>query len=259
MDDTNLGSILSDQAEEQVEQTQTEVTDTGEQATPPVEQEDPVEKHRKGLEAAAAAERRRRQEAEQRAQQLERELQQYRQPAKQTELVRPRREEYSSQEEYEDAIFAYWDKVREQESRQEKQKQELQESESRFWKAVDDVIAKGNEKYSDFNAVVNQGLGPFLDHSQQGMALRFALTQIESGHEVAYWLGKNPADAQRVAQLPPPRMLAALGAIETRLSASPVQKPSLPQTLTQARDARGQFTKETYDGPTPLDDVLAKR
>jgi hypothetical protein len=257
MDDNNLGSVLSDQpAAEVVEQTtQEEVVDTGEQVTaPPAEpQEDPVEKHRKGLEAAVMAERRKRQELEQRIAQFE---QQQRPPQPKAGLERPKRDAFASLEEYEDALLEYGDRrrdAREQETRQQEQ-QRLHEETMR--RTADEVVKKGQQKYADFDTVINSGLGSYLTP-----VMHQALLESDQAHELAYWLGKNPAEAARVSALPPPRLLIELGRIESKLSAAPAQpKPSIPQTLTQARDSRGQFQKEpAYDGPTPLDDVLATR
>lgn len=255
MDDNNLGSILSGQPSEPevVETPEPEIVDTGEQTSaPPAEpQEDPVEKHRKGLEAAVMAERRKRQELEARLAQLE----QPKQPEPKS-LERPKRDAYASQEEYEDALLEYGDKRRDHRDRETRQQEEQRKHAETMQRTVDEVVTKGQQKYADFDAVINSGLGPYLSP-----VMHQALLESEQAHEVAYWLGKNPAEAARVSQLPPPRMLIELGRIETKLSAAPVPpKPSIPQTLTQARDTRGQFSKETtYDGPTPLDDVLATR
>lgn len=262
--DNGLGSILSDQTEaepEVVEQTtEAEAVDTGETTASPAEtrEEDPIEKHRKGLEAGIAAERQRRQQAEQRAQQLEQQLREREpKPAPQADagIARPKRDEYESQEAYEDALLEYGDRRREARTQQERKQQEEREHIANFDRQASETVAKGQAQYADFDTVINTGLGPFLNPVMQQALV------LGGGHEVAYWLGKNPAEAQRVSQMSPMAMVLEIGRLEAKVKGQePEPKPSIPQTLTQARDARtGQFKPTGYDGPTPLDDIFKKR
>ncbi len=278
--DTSLGDVLSDEVvtseAEQVEQ-----HDTGEieSATPAddqveqeqqQEQEDPIEKHRKGLEAGIAAERKRRQEVEAKAAQLQAELQRLKQPEKpaQTDaIVRPKRDEFATQEEYEDALLEYGDKRREHMAEQQRQERQAQEYAQQMQRTADEVVTKGQESFQDFDTVINSGLGPYLaQETPQAQVFRQALLTSKRAHEVAYYLGKHPEEAQRIYALQPLQMVDEIAEIRlTKLDAmgaEPKQdnKPFLPKTLTQARDARtGQFQPKEYDGPTPLDDVLATK
>jgi multidrug efflux pump subunit AcrA (membrane-fusion protein) len=282
MSDFSLEAVLSDEPvqADAVQAAEVVEPETGEEAgTPPVEeghpeqQDDPVARKHKGLEAAAVAERQKRQAAEQRAQQLEaqlREFQQQKQPTqqKQTEqLARPKRDEFESQEEYEDALLDFGDRRRELRQQQEAQERQAREQAEQIERAATDVIAKGQTAFADFDAVINTGLGPLLSQgTQQSHLFRQALLTGERGHEVAYYLGQNAAEAQRIYALPPMQMVRAVSLIEaTKLDAlpeaeEPRAKPQLPKTLTQARDARtGQFKPDVYSGPTPLDQVLASK
>lgn len=267
MDDNSLSSVLDESApqEEQIEQTEVEqieqvaeVTDSGEQETaPPAEtQEDEGEKRQKGLEAALLAERRKRQEFEQRLAQYE----QQRQPQQQHQADKePQESEFATQQEYLRALAKFEARQIVAQERAEAEKERLEQQErdrlNEIQRHANETVSKGQAKYKDFDSVINDGLGPFLNQQ-----LQQALLMSEQGHEVAYWLGKNPAEAARVAQLPPMAMVRELAFIETKLQAQPAQqKPSIPQTLTQARDARGQFQAKAYDGPTPLDAIVARR
>ena len=115
--------------------------------------------------------------------------------------------------------------------------------------------------------MINRGLGQFLaQQTQQAQLFRQSLFAAgERGHEVAYFLAQDQAEAQRVYSLPPVQMVRAIALIEaTKLTQGEAQeaapKPVIPRTLTQARDARsGQFKADSYDGPTPLDEILAKK
>ena len=263
---------------QQLEVTQSEPTETHheeqeqttgehEAAPPAVEQDDEADKHRKGLEATVMAERRRRQEVER---QLA-EIQQRQQAATQTAapktqgdaLERPKRAQFADDEAYEDALLEYGDKRREAREQQAKQQREQQDKDAEFSNSLTTMIGRGQTKYPDFDVVVNTGLGEHLSRPQQGEALRFALAQSERGEDVAYHLGKNTAEAARVASLSPPKMLHAIGVIEAKLSVSEQSeaqdnRPAIPQTLTTQRNASGRFTP-AYSGPTPLDDVLAAK
>lgn len=254
-----LNAILSEEVQTEVEQAdepaqaeaqveQAEVATGEEAATPAETQDDQVEKHRKGLEAAAVAERQKRQAAEQRAQALEAELAKFTKPVEQPKpLTRPQRDEFQTQEDYEDALLEFGDRRRELIDQQKQAQREQDSQAQEFQRTADQTVAKGREKYRDFDTVINDGLGPFLNP-----VLQQALV-LGGGHEVAYWLGKNPTEAARVSQLPPMQMILEIGRIEAKMTLP--EKVALPQTLTQARDARGQF--QTYSGPTPLDDIVA--
>lgn len=228
-----------------------EAQDTGEQApAPPAEpqREDPEEGKRKGLEAALIAERRRRQQLEEQFAQLQQQAQ-----PKQSENGPP------DPNSYQDNPQAYWEAVAEykaeqvlerkiQESRKQAQLQahrrEMEERDRR----MNDVVTNGQLKYADFDPVINTGLGPFLTPE-----LGNKLADADAGHDLAYWLGKNPGEAARVSKLTGDALVRALTRIEYQITAQP--KPSIPATLTTTRDARGQFAG-VQTGPTTLHDIL---
>lgn len=257
METTDLASILSEEettvetpeVEAQAETPEpTEPEPTGETAAPPAEpKDDPIDTHRKGLEAAVLAERRKRQELEQ---QLARFTQQQ-QPVKQDGPPDPNAYQENPQE--------YWRLLARYEARQELQEvvRQAQEQQTQQMQArqaqevasrIDALVAAGNAKYRDFDSVINAGLGPFLNPS-----LKEAIADSEAGADVSYWLGKNPGEAARISQLPEKAMVREITKLESRVRA-PVRQ-TIPQTLTQTRDSRGQF-QPAYDGPTPLDAVL---
>lgn len=264
MDSNSLDSVLSEQgAPEQAAEQPPEVVEqqadepTGEQASAPPAPpaDDPIETHRKGLETAVVAERRKRQEAEARAQALEQRLQEYAKPAPAVEEGAP------DPAQYQDNPQEYWAKLARFEARQElklereKQRAEAeraaqQKRQGEFVEAAAKAVDAGRAEFTDFDAVVNNGLAPFMNQ-----ALQAALVSSPNGHKLAYHLGKNPAEAARLAQMPPHLMFMELGELRGKVQGQ--QKPSIPQTLTQARDTRGQF-KPTFDGPTPLSSILGR-
>lgn len=257
----NLASILGDEgapvepvAVEASEPIQSEATaPTGEESATPAETRQETDDSAKGLQAALIAERRKRQ-------QLEAEFQQWRQqqqPQKQDDAAPdPAAFENNPQE--------YWRQLARYEARQElaaavqqaqQAQQQKQENEriASVKQRLDAAVNTGQQKYRDFDAVINGGLAPFLND-----AMREEIAASDVGHEVAYWLGKNPAEAARIAALDPRSLAREVVKLEAKVTAAP--KPVLPQTLTNVRDSRGQFASaNAYDGPTPLDAVLGRK
>lgn len=139
-----------------------------------------------------------------------------------------------------------------------------------------DMIKAGKEKYQDFEQVVANPNVPVTDTMLNAMMV------IDGGHEVSYFLGQNPMEAARIANLPPSSQAREIGKLAKQITA-PLQAPpvapvvtppaasapvaavtpapavpELPKTLTQTRSAGGQFTK-VWTGPTPLDEVFRKK
>ncbi len=284
MTGTSLDAIFADapaadvatEEVEQVEQTTEQETGVDESVTPTddeqqAQQDDPVEKHRKGLEAGIAAERQKRQAIERERDEMRARIQQFeRQNAPKPQptegIERPKRDEYESQEDYEDALLEYGDHRREVRTAQERAQQEQQEFEQQIARTADEVVVKGQQAFTDFDAVINRGLGQFLaQQTQQAQLFRQSLLSGDRAHEVAYFLAQDQEEAHRVYSLPPLQMVRAIALIEAnKLTQGEAQeaapRPVIPRTLTQARDVRsGQFKADSYDGPTPLDEILAKK
>lgn len=266
MSETSLESVFSEQAAEAQEPAQETVQEPVEQATgdevtaaPAEPPEDQIERHRKGLEAAAVAERNKRQAAESRAQALEERIRQF---EAQQQPVKPEGEPDPQDPRYQENPQAYWRDLARHEARQElkqqaeaekasRQQEEQHRQQAAFKERIDAVVNEGRAKYGDFDAVINAGLGAFLNPTmQQAIALG------ENGQDVAYWLGKNPAEAARISQLPPMLMVLELGRVSAKATA-PAPSP-IPRTLTDVRNAQGQFAPR-QDGPTPLDAVLSRK
>lgn len=255
-----LQSALSDESENQP-QTEAQAPEaeqveaTGEQtaATPAETQEPQQDEPTKGLQAALIAERRKRQELEAwiRSQQQ----------------VAPRQEQQASEGVPDPANYhgneqQYWRDLARHEARQELlglQEQArrhaetvaLNERVAKQQERMAQVVTAGQSKYRDFDAVINGGLAPFLSDS-----LREELGASEQAEDVAYFLGKNPGEAARLAQLDPRSLAREIVRLEQKVRKP--EMPAIPQTLTQARDSRGRFDAP-YDGPTPLDAVLGRK
>lgn len=80
------------------------------------------------------------------------------------------------------------------------------------------VVEKGVEKYDDFQ---ERAMAEDLPITRPMAA---AIAESDIGADVWYWLGCNPKEAARIADLPPTKQVRELGKIEEKLLASP--KPS---------------------------------
>lgn len=256
----NLNAVLNEQPE-QPEQPAQEIEQdlqpeqTGEIAAPPAESE--TEKQAKGIQAAMLAERQKRQLAEQRAAQLEAQLQRFTQQPERKEPEGPPNPEHYTENPQE-----YWRLLARYEARQElsqamKHAQEAQrlEAERQAQQAKADrinaVVMKGQAKYQDYDAAINAGLGPFLTPT-----LAEAIAESDVGDEVSYWLAKNPVEAARISRLSERQMVREIAKLESKVTAP--ERPAIPRTLSQARDERGQFAP-VWTGPTPLDAIVARK
>jgi hypothetical protein len=273
--DSSLDSILSDKpAEEHAPQQAAQVAEpeqqveqgTGEDTgTPPEEtKDDPLEKHRKGLEAAAAAERKKRQDAEAREAAARHELEAFRQqvlaqrqaPPQQVRPQddgKPLRSQFQTEDEWLDARDAWRDAQRQREQA-ERQEQEQQRA---LAERTQGIVAQAAALDGfDLNAFARTPITTPMAE---------AILDSEQAAQLVHYLTANQAEAQRIAALSPARQVKELARIEDRLAQPPEQqepeapKPTvrLPQTLTTTRDARGQFaSRGGYSGPTPLNAIL---
>lgn len=105
-----------------------------------------------------------------------------------------------------------------------------QERTTRISTSWQEKAAAAAASYPDFADVVMQPDVPVTEHMAEVMA------DLDGGAHVAYYLGKNPTEARRIANLPPMRQATELGKIEVRLDAQRAARavstaPPPPKTL----------------------------
>lgn len=83
-------------------------------------------------------------------------------------------------------------------------------------------VERADGKYDDFDTVVGElkPTTPFVA----------AIMEAENGEDIAYHLGKNPKEAERIAKLPPRSQIREIGKLEAKLLA----KPAEPKTPSKA-------------------------
>lgn len=93
-----------------------------------------------------------------------------------------------------------------------------QEAQSRVLTSWQDKQAAAADKYTDFEEVVGESDAPVTQAMSQ------AIVESDFGADIAYYLAQHPDEAKAIAQLSPIRQVAAIGKLETVVSAPPAKK-----------------------------------
>jgi len=124
----------------------------------------------------------------------------------------PKREDFQDFESYSAARadFEVAQAVTKAEARvKEAQVRQAAEAAEKDWT---DRVAKAAEKYEDFEEVAFSDSLPVTD------AMAVAMRELKAGPEIAYWLGKHPAEARRIASMSAVAQVVEIGKIEDRIS-----------------------------------------
>jgi len=179
-------------------------------------------KHREKLEAEefAADQYNQRRLAEQRAENLERQLEELRkqQPTKAAEppkeLIRPRKEDFETQEAYEDALLAHGralDRAEREREQAEEAARKEQERRAEVIKAATERLQKAAELVPDFQEVTEAA-----DLKVPGHIAGY-MQESELFAELGYHFAKHPEAMERLAKLSPAKALVEVGKIESTL------------------------------------------
>ena len=161
-------------------------------------------------------------EAQARAELLEKRLQELEkaQPPKQVADGEPTLEKFDFDPEKYAQAKAEYAKTQVQKEIEAKQKTEAQQkAHQALISSWEEKADKGSEKYDDWETVVGtiQPTVPFIA----------ALMEADNGHDIAYHLGKHPAEARRIAALAPLSQVREIGKLEAKLLSETV-KPKAP-------------------------------
>lgn len=198
------------------------------------------EKVPRGVGKALAELRQQRREAEARAKTAEENLRLALEKTKVSEpedLVKPTREAYSDPDAYDEAMLSYAETLAETKATKAVEKLLTEEAEKASKAAEEQTnrvrldaynvrVEKSRQAHADFNEVAQS------PDVQVSMPVVHAIMTLEQGPEIQYYLGKNPAEAQRIMaftvetpQGPQPdiaRQLLEVGLIVAKLNAPPV-------------------------------------
>ncbi len=150
-------------------------------------------------------------------------------PAAENKLPIPKREDFKTENEFEDAVFDYRYQVRRTEEIQ-KQTQEattaqLKENFERYQSSVADF----KEEHEDWDEVVNQST-PIHE------SVYLSVMELENGPAVTYYLGKHPDYARRLAEMTPLSAAMEVGRLSTRLkTGAPAPSAASDEARTKPR------------------------
>ena len=139
-------------------------------------------------------------------------LEEIKKPEKQGYSVpEPNPEAFETVAQYAKAV-AIWDNDRRDFERQEAAKTtEVKTEQQKFVEKVTAQRVAGETKYEDFEDVV----GPV----QYPITIFNEIMDSEIGHDISYYLGKNPAELDRISVLPPNRQIKEIARLEDKIRA----------------------------------------
>lgn len=108
--------------------------------------------------------------------------------------------------------------------------------------------------YADFDDVVDQDL-------PVNQAMFESITDSELGPQIAYYLGKNPAEALRISKLSPMAAAREIGKIEAKVTpAEPPTEPVKPSSAPKpASPVKGATTSSAPSDNDSVEDWVRKR
>lgn len=160
---------------------------------------------------------RQRAEAQAKAELLEKELQQYRQPK--SDDSGPRLEQFNDIEKYAEA------KAKHEADRRFKEHEAKQRTETQ--KAAQEKLVRGWEEKSERGAAEFEDYEEVVGELQPTTPWAVALMRAHNGEKIAYHLGKNLKEAERIAALDPIDQFLEIGLLSAKLAAEP-PKPKTP-------------------------------
>ena len=258
------GNPQGDPTPEPVAAPDASVTATPEPAAEPTPQPEPEPDSAAGLKAAASAERKKRQEAQTQLAAAREEAAYLRGQmavAKPVEPVAPvapagppeapRSEDFDDWDQFQAADRQHIIETARYEARREVLTLQQQQVQQRTQQEVEGNWQRqrstAQTKYPDFNEVVTNPM------FQQSETVATLIKQSEQGADVAYFLGTNLGECNRINALPPLMAAMALGQIADRLASRPAavaprvvsMAPEPVSTVTGNVSLNGAFDPET--------------
>lgn len=149
-----------------------------------------------------------------------------------------------SQDQFE-SVEKYAEALASQKAEQLLQQRELERQHAEILESYHDKEEQARDKYEDFEAVA---YNPSLKITT---VMAQTIQASDVGPDVAYFLGLNPKEADRISRLPPFLQAKEIGKIEAKVASSPpVKKPSNAPAPIQPVAARSS-SGPAYDTTDP--------
>jgi hypothetical protein len=187
-------------------------------------------------------------EAEARAQLFETQLKEARaQSQPPADPSAPRLEQFDDVEKYAAAKAKYESEKVLREHSAKQQTESTKRHQAQLIESYEAKAARAEGKYEDYDDVV----GDISPETPMGMAIM----EADNAEDVAWFLGKNIKEAERIAKLPPLSQIREIGKIEAKLLADPPVKPKTPSKAPAPITPLKGAAPVTTDVPSEQDDM----
>lgn len=174
------------------------------------------------------------------------------------EIKAPKREDFKSDQEFEEAVFDYRYKVRRAKEDAENSRTAEQNRLKENYENYVEAIGEFKETHDDWDEVVNQKI-PIHE------SVYLTIQELENGPAVTYYLGKNPAYAEKLAEMSPLAAVVEVGRLAERLktgasnrretdgAAKPKPKPRIPEPVRPVASAASASTLSSREAAQKRD------
>lgn len=163
--------------------------------------------------------------------------------AKQTQPVQPSNEPLTL-EQFE-TPEAFIEALADRKAQEKVQQQQLQQRQTEIEATYAERVEAVMEKYDDFEQVA------YSHNHRVTPEMAAVIKESEVGPDIAYWLGLNPKESNRIASLTPLQQAREIGKIEAKIAVEPIVKKtsSAPEPIKPVTANRATAT--TYDTTDP--------
>jgi len=152
----------------------------------------------------------------------------------------PKRDDFKTDAEYDDALFDYRYEQRRAKEQQESARTRIDTQLKTNFTNYQASVAAFKEEHDDWDEVVNQ---PLAIHE----SVYLAVQEQENGPQVTYYLGKHPDYAKRLAEMSPLSAVMEIGRLAERLKPASAREPG-----TDADPKKKPAPKKIPDPVRPL-------
>lgn len=159
-------------------------------------------------------------------------------------VPKPKAADYVNPQDFVEVLTEWKVDEREYKAALKAQAEEQQVAQNEIRDSYGVQLAEAKAEFPDFEQVVGRSDLKIWPEVETALRLH------EHGAELAYWLAKNPEVTDKLAQMPPARAVAELGAIASSLNHSATPAPR--KRIEPIKPVGGGTTKTAIDNPDQL-------
>lgn len=173
---------------------------------------------------------------------FEREQARILQEAQQKAAPVPKMEEFATAEEFAEKLAEQKAEAKAAELlRQREEQKRIAEVEDSYLEREEAALSK----YEDYKQVA------YSDNHQVTLTMAEAIRESELGPDIAYYLGANPSESNRIARLSPLSQAKEIGRIEAKLQAEPPKPVKTTSAPAPIKPVTAQAASQSYDTTDP--------